>query len=275
MKAKKHLGQHFLTSEKALRQMVAAGGVTTGDTILEIGPGKGALTKYLLGYGAHVVAVEMDRDMVALLKHEYRAEILESRLKLIEGDILSQSVLENLGSRLSALGSGYKLIANIPYYITGEIIRTFLTAEHTPQPTSMTLLVQKEVAERIARSEKESILSLSVKVYGTPHYIATVPAGAFSPPPKVDSAILHVSNISKKLFAEYGVSEKDFFAVIKTGLGSKRKMLRGLLTRKWPLTAVESAFAQLGIDEKIRGEDLSLTKWLDLSAALKTNSPTH
>ena len=203
MKAKKHLGQHFLTSEKALRQMVAAGNVTAGDTVLEIGPGKGALTKYLLMAGCVVIAVEMDIDMLAILEQEFADEIATKKLILVHGDILDTAIQNMFVSHLPRTTSetNYKLVANIPYYITGEIMRTFLqTAADLPQPKSMTLLVQKEVAERVARSEKESILSLSVKVYGEPKYISTVPAGAFSPPPKVDSAILHIAHISKIKF---------------------------------------------------------------------------
>jgi 16S rRNA (adenine1518-N6/adenine1519-N6)-dimethyltransferase len=274
MKAKKHLGQHFLTSEKALRQMVEAAGVQAGNTVLEIGPGKGALTKHLLATGAHVVAVEMDSDMIAILEQEMRNEIGDGRLKLIHGDIVSSPALHQLTSHFSHLtsGSGYKLVANIPYYITGEIIRTFLqTRELVPQPTSMTLLVQKEVAQRVARSEKESVLSLSIKAYGTPHYVATVPAGAFSPPPAVDSAILHVGNISKDIFRQHGISEEEYFAVVKTGLGSKRKMLLGLLSKKWPLTAVESAFSKLEMDKKVRGEDVPLLQWVQLTKLLSTS----
>jgi 16S rRNA (adenine1518-N6/adenine1519-N6)-dimethyltransferase len=212
----------------------------------------------------------MDADMIEILEQEFRREKLEGRLSLIYGDILSDTVLKNLTSNVYALSSGYKLVANIPYYITGEIIRTFLqTTENLVQPSSMTLLVQKEVALRVARDPKESVLSLSVKAYGAPYYVATVPAGAFSPPPNVDSAILHIADISKNLFIQYLVSEKDFFSLVKTGLGSKRKMLFGLLTKKWPLTAVESAFNTLRIDTRIRGEDLKVNAWFQLTHLLR------
>jgi 16S rRNA (adenine1518-N6/adenine1519-N6)-dimethyltransferase len=270
-RAKKHLGQHFLTSEKALRQMVVAGEVVAGDTVLEIGPGKGALTRHLLDAGARVVAVEMDTDMVAILEEEFKAQIVDGTLLLVRGDILDTAIHAALFVTNNLQSTPYKLIANIPYYITGEIMRTFLqTNESLTQPTSMTLLVQKEVAERVARSAKESVLSLSVKAYGTPKYISTVPAGSFSPPPKVDSAVLHIADISKQKFTEHGVREKDFFKIVKTGLGSKRKMLKGLLTKIQPSTAVESAFSELGIDEKVRGEDLPLEKWLRLTKLLAT-----
>jgi 16S rRNA (adenine1518-N6/adenine1519-N6)-dimethyltransferase len=214
----------------------------------------------------------MDGDMMEVLEREFAQQIADSKLILIQGDILDGGVQKSLTSCIvdpTSRLTSYKLIANIPYYITGEIMRTFLqTADTLPQPTSMTLLVQKEVAERVARSEKESVLSLSVKAYGTPKYISTVPAGAFSPPPKVDSAVLHIADISKKNFTEHGVSERDFFKVVKTGLGSKRKMLKGLLTKIQPLSAVELAFNQLGIDEKVRGEDLPLEKWFALCSLL-------
>lgn len=268
MKAKKHLGQHFLTSQKALRGMVSAAQIGAHDTVLEIGPGKGALTKYLLDTGAKVVAIETDPDMIAILSADFKSEIVDGTLELVHADI------RNSEQRLERLDN-YKLVANIPYYITGEIIRDFLSREN--QPASMTLLVQREVATRIARDPKESILSLSVKIYGKPTYIETVPAGAFSPPPAVDSAIIHIAHISKEKLAaaaqtigvQHLLFERHFFDVVKTGLAAKRKMLRGNLARKWEPRAVASAmeFAQIAPDA--RGEDVRLEKWITLAQHLK------
>lgn len=267
MRAKKHLGQHFLTSEKALRQMIEAGNVKQGDTVLEIGPGKGALTRHLLAQGAHVVAVEMDPDMIAFLSTQYAEEMRSGALTLIEGDILNEETLQTIAPLLvSSPRASFTLIANIPYYITGEIIRTFLSG--TLQPLTMTLLVQKEVAERIARDQKESVLSLSVKAYGAPTYVATVPKGAFTPAPSVDSAILHIAHISRSLFEKNMLAERDFFHVVKTGLGSRRKMLRGLLVKKWGEHAVDTAFAHTHIPHTARGEDVHVTTWMQLSALL-------
>jgi 16S rRNA (adenine1518-N6/adenine1519-N6)-dimethyltransferase len=209
--------------------------------------------------------------MIEVLELDYKEELQDRRLTLVHGDILSAEVQKLFTAHRSPFTSSYKLVANIPYYITGEIMRTFLqTKDGLRQPTSITVLVQKEVAERVARSAKESVLSLSVKAYGTPKYVATVPAGAFSPPPTVDSAVLHIAVISKRRFTEAGVSEGDYFTVVKTGLGSKRKMLFGLLTKKWPFAAVEKAFTSLSIPTTVRGEDLPLEKWLLLTKHLCT-----
>ena len=237
--------------------MVEAGAVSESDTVFEIGPGKGALTKYLLDTGANVLAIETDGDMVAILEKNYKLQIVNGKLELVHGDIrTSEKILKKL--------ENYKLVANIPYYITGEIIRDFLSRKN--QPTSMTLLVQREVALRVARDPKESILSIAVKIFGDPRYVDTVPAGAFSPPPKVDSAILTIQNISKKRLGE--INEKHFFNVLKTGFAARRKMLRGNLSKKWPLKAVESALIEAGIPRNARGEDVHLECWINLSKAL-------
>jgi 16S rRNA (adenine1518-N6/adenine1519-N6)-dimethyltransferase len=260
--AKKSLGQHFLTSEKALKQIVAAGSLSAKDTVLEIGPGRGALTAPLLATGARVLAIEKDADMVTILTERFSDEISSGRLVLITGDVraLDSDTLDAL-----CAGGQYKVIANIPYYITGEIIRQFLTVE--PQPISMTLLVQREVAERIARDMKESILSLSVKVYGTPQYIDTVPAGAFSPPPSVDSAILHISSIQKKAFQE--LDELDFFTAVKTGFAARRKQLKGNLRTLYTQTSINSALQSCGLTDTIRGEDVSCEQWIRIAQTLK------
>ena len=191
-KAKKSLGQNFLKSEPALQMMCDAGALTTTDTILEIGPGKGALTERLLTRAGKVIAVEKDRELIAILQEKFANDIENKKLLIIDGDILE------FDPKHAGMKEGeYKIIANIPYNITGSIIRKFLS--ETIQPNTMVLLVQKEVAQRIvARDTKESILSLSVKAYGTPKYMMKVGKRFFTPAPKVDSAIIAVTDISKK-----------------------------------------------------------------------------
>src|SRR3989344_4154177 len=166
IKKKKSLGQHFLTDQTVLQIIIATARLTTNDTVLEIGPGLGNLTKALLATGACVIAVEKDDRLINRLTEKFAAAIKNKQLELIHADLLDLDLTYKLQA------TTYKLIANIPYYLTGQIIRQFLTA--TNQPQSMTLMLQKEVAERIVAADgKESLLSISVKAYGAPHYIQT------------------------------------------------------------------------------------------------------
>lgn len=252
MKAKKSLGQNFLHSKSALRAIIGASDLVGDDIVLEIGPGKGVLTKELLSFAGKVIAVEKDSRLIQNLKEKFSKEIEESKFDLIEGDILDFDP-----EILSFYKLGYKVVANIPYYITGAVIRKFLSTKY--QPDLMVLMVQKEVGRRIvARDKKESILSLSVKSYGTPRYITTVKKESFRPEPKVDSAILLVENISKDFFADF--SEEVFFEIIKKGFGSKRKTLRNTLK---PLLGekVEEILASVDVDPRTRAEDLALEAW--------------
>ena len=172
------------------------------------------------------------------------------------------------------LGEGaYKLIANIPYYITGYLFRLFLEALR--QPTLIVFLVQKEVAEQIiATNKKEGLLSLSVKAFGSPHYVATVQRDAFSPPPKVDSAIMCVDNISRSHFSN--MTSKAYFTILKAGLGAKRKMLLGNLAQSLgiPKTMLGGIFLELGISQTARGEDLSIEAWLALAMRISRITET-
>ena len=262
IKAKKSLGQNFLNSDGALDSIISAGRVSKGDTVLEIGPGKGALTKRLLKAGANVIAVEKDDRLIPLLEELFVKEIKSKKLTLVHGDVLEFNPF-NYG--LSA--NNYKLIANIPYYITGEITRKFLSGNF--QPSLIVVLVQKEVAERITTSiqgttktkeGKESILSMSVKVYGEPKYIQTVKAGCFFPPPKVDSAILLIDNISKNNFKN-PTEEQRFFEIVKTGFAHKRKTLSSNLKK----LITKEKLLKLGINENERAENLTLNQWLKIT----------
>lgn len=249
MYAKRSLGQNFLKSEKALTSIVRAGNIDPTDTILEIGPGTGALTEKLLGTGAKVIAVEKDDELFKNLKEKFKNENLE----LVHGDILD---LET--SQLPA----YKLIANIPYNITGAILEKFLSANN--KPSLCVLLVQKEVAERIvARDGKESILSISVKAYGTPRYVERVLAGSFVPAPQVDSAIIAIENISADFFQNF--SELEFFRLLKAGFKAKRKKLLSNLSQIFDKKEVEQAFQALNLDENARAEDISPEVWQKLA----------
>jgi 16S rRNA (adenine1518-N6/adenine1519-N6)-dimethyltransferase len=253
------LGQHFLRAPWVLAKMIAAAGVAAEDTVLEIGPGEGVLTAELLKTGANVVAVERDAILVPHLQERFASELAKGQLVLVHGDIRNFNPVER-GLRPRS----YKLVANIPYYITGEIIRTFLT--HVCHPSSMTLLIQKEVAERIARSLKESILSLSVKAYGVPKYVISVAAGNFNPPPTVESAVLHVHSISHDAFTH--LKEEAFFKVVHAGFAAKRKMLRSNLGEKYDQADIARACTDCVVIPTDRGEDIPLKKWLCLAEKL-------
>ena len=268
MKAKKHLGQHFLRSEKALRTIIETGDIKAGEMILEIGPGEGALTEKLLETGARVIAVEKDEVLFELLKQKFEKEISSGQLNLINDDILDFDIvkfIENSKLNPPAGGENYKLIANIPYNITGAILKKFLETDR--QPEKMVLLVQKEVAQRIiARDGKESVLSISVKAYGSPRIIDKVLAGSFAPAPQVDSAILLIDAVSKEFFKK--MSEKHFFQMLKAGFSSKRKKLSSNLSNILDKKRVDEAFQKIKLDENTRAEDLGIEKWQELAISL-------
>ena len=253
---KKSLGQHFLKADTYLRAVADAAEVGAGDTVLEIGPGEGALTRELLSRGAKVVAVEKDHRLVPMLGATCDAKVAKGQLIIIEGDALEFEVASHI-----ELKDEYKVVANIPYYITGALLRKFLTTPH--QPSTLVFLVQKEVAERVAKSKKESLLSLSIKAYGSPRYVKTVPSGAFSPPPEVDSAILLVSGISRERFIDK-IHEEKFFELIHAGFAKKRKMLRKNVETVLGKNTDE-ALIQAGISTHARAEDVALEKWLALA----------
>lgn len=258
---KKSLGQHFLKSKSALLAIVEASNPKENDIVLEIGPGEGVLTEILLKNVRKVIAVEKDHRLIPILQEKFIKEITSKKLTLIHSDILNLTTLKTATqSYLHTLSvCKYKVVANIPYYITGQILRMFLESDN--QPESMTLLVQKEVAERIvAKDGKESLLSLSVKAYGEPKIVRTVGRGAFNPPPNVDSAILLIENISKKKLGRY---EKDFFKLIHAGFAHKRKQLLSNLNNMNKDMLI-MAFRKCGIDPKARAEDLPLETWLKL-----------
>jgi len=261
-RAKKSLGQNFLKSKRALSQIIAAAELSPADTVLEIGPGKGTLTELLLENAGRIIAVEKDRELIAYLREKFAEAISAGKLILIEDDILNFE-FERYALRVARCA----VVANIPYNITGAILRKFLSAKN--QPEEMILLVQKEVAERIvARDKKESILSISVKAYGAPKYVAKVPARDFSPAPKVDSAIISIKNISRANFKD--TDEKFFFELVRSGFAHKRKILIKNLEAVVVPEKLRRSWSTLGLSPKIRAEDMALSGWLSLSKILAT-----
>lgn len=250
---KKHLGQNFLKSIKHINEVIIASKIEESDYVLEIGPGKGALTKKLLEKAKMVIAIEKDRDLIPFLEEKFHDDLQDGKLKIEEADVLD--------FELAKLPKKYKLVANIPFYITGAIIEKFLESKN--QPSLMTLIVQKEVADRIvARDEKESILSLSVKVFGEPKYIGKIPARYFSPPPKVDSAIISIEKIKTKLSDE---DLSKFFKLVKAGFSQKRKtLIKNLSNTGISKDILRDNLLNMGLDENIRAEDLKIKDWISL-----------
>jgi 16S rRNA (adenine1518-N6/adenine1519-N6)-dimethyltransferase len=246
-----------------LEKIVKAGEIALGETVLEIGPGDGALTQKLLDSGATVLAVEKDLRLIPILEQKFNTEIKIGKLKLINDDILKIDLFSE-----HLLNTNYKIVANIPYYITGEIIKKALS--EWPQPSKIVLLLQKEVAERIiSKDKKESILSISVKIYGEPSIAGIVRAGAFTPAPKVDSAILVIENISKNKLAK--IDEKEFFDIVKNGFAHKRKIVSANLKKLLKEKTAE-LLSKCDIDPKSRAEKIPLQKWICLGKNQKNIS---
>lgn len=282
MKPKKSLGQNFLKSTLAIKKIIEAVKISPNDIILEIGPGKGVLTRQLLATSCQLIAIEKDYNLYEILKSEFKKEILSGQLKLINDDILKFN-LESY--KLKA--NNYKLVANIPYNITGAILKKFLG--EIDQPERMILMVQNEVAKRIvANDKKESLLSISVKAYGNPKIIMKVPARYFSPAPKVDSAIIAITNINRELFTSpqsspykgesEKINEEDFWEILRAGFAHKRKKLSSnlkTLLKHQKITSyggnasVTASVTSIPVLGNKRAEELSLTDWINLSKNLK------
>lgn len=274
-RAKKALGQNFLKSIPALNKIIEAGEISNKDIILEIGPGKGILTKKLLEKAGLVIAVEKDRELFNLLQEKFSEEIKNKKLILLKKDILELDLEEIKQSFLNGLAEPqarrtedlkktyvsfppYKIIANIPYNITGAILKKFLTEKNKSE--RMVLMIQKEVAQRIIAEDKQSLLSISVKAYSEPKMIMKVPARYFSPSPKVDSAIISIKNISRRFFIQNQIEEEKFWEIIHAGFAHKRKKLSSnlkILQKKYSLKI------EKGLGDK-RAEDLNLENWLKI-----------
>ena len=269
IQAKKSLGQNFLKSKKALDKIVAVSELSENDLVLEVGPGKGALTKKILETGAKVLVIEKDHRMIPILQETFAEEIKGGQLEITEGDALEIDY-----KKLKLKKGNFKLIANLPYYITGKFLSNILS--HDIQPNILVLMLQKAVVERIVlqgksskkqkENFKENLLSLSVKVYGNPEYVMPVSAKNFNPAPNVDSAVLKVSEISKNFFREDNIKEKEFFAFLKASFSSKRKkMIKNLATQHISSRDVlEKVFSELNLDTNLRAEDLSLKQFKNI-----------
>lgn len=261
---KKSLGQNFLNSERVVSRICETIEATVKDTILEIGPGLGALTKKFIELPGKVVAIEKDDQLFDILNEKFKKEIKNQKLTLINKDIIDfdPKTLKKIEVH------DYIIAANIPYNITGLIIRKFLSEEF--QPKKMILLIQSEVATRIlARDNKESLLSISVKVYGTPKLVTKVARGNFNPVPRVDSAVIKIENISRKNFINEQF-EKKFFEIIHAGFAHKRKVLiKNLLDAGLGNRALlEKIFSERKLTLTVRSEELTVDDWIFITNVL-------
>ena len=259
---KKRLGQHFLIGEAVLERILSAAELSPGDIVVEVGPGLGILTEGLAKQRARVIAVELDSKLVALLKKRL-ADFPD--VKIVHADILKVTPQRLLQNNLSAseLVRGYKVIANLPYYITSPVLRHFLEGES--RPSAMVVMVQKEVGEAIAATPgKMSLLSVKIQFYSKPDIICYVPAASFYPPPKVESVILRLDVYPQPPIEVPEVA--SFFDIVMHGFSSPRKQLRNSLAHAlgMPPGQVALLLEKTGIDAKRRAETLSLEEWRKL-----------
>lgn len=253
----KHYGQHFLISDLPIKKMIEAGELAADDTVVEIGPGFGVLTLSLVPFVKKVIAFEIERK----LQPYWEAKQAEySNLEVVWGNALNQ-----LSATSYKLSARYKVVANLPYQITSQMIRMFLETE--PKPERMVLMVQKEVAERIcAKPGEMSLLSVAVQYYGAPRIVAKVPKGNFWPMPKVDSAVI----IIKTQEHENMLPDEVFFRVVRAGFAHKRKQLWRNLAEGLhvPAVLVKSILTATNGKERARAEELSIAEWRALANAI-------
>lgn len=267
MKPKKSLGQNFLRDKTALARIIVAADLSGAENILEIGPGEGVLTERLLEKAGRVLAVEKDEALAAKLQTQnlkFKTKIENEKLKIISQDILEINLPKLLEENHF---TQYRLVANIPYYITGKIIRLFLETQY--QPELIVLLTQKEVAERIAEKDgKRSILSLAVGLFGQAEIVAYVPKESFYPAPKVASAIVKIVPHSRRRSKEESLK---LMRIIKISFASPRKTLLNNLAAglKKEKNALEKILIDSDIASDSRAETLSLEQWIKLEKVLR------
>jgi len=261
LRPRKSLGQNFLTDEHALAQIVAQAGITRADPVLEVGPGLGSLTRHLSEAARHVIAVEIDQTLLPPLRSIMAGY---SNVSIIHGDILQLDPAALLAPHLADERARYKVVANIPYYITSAIIRHLLEAAIKPE--TIVLTVQLEVARRIcAQPPDMNLLAVSVQFYGTPQVVQRIKAGAFYPMPDVDSAVVR---IDLPAAPPHPAADVDgFFRVAKAGFGQKRKQLHNALKAGLgrPAAEIDRALVEAQIDPQRRAETLTLIEWQQLA----------
>jgi len=270
--AQKKLGQNFLVCRDVLDSIIAAADISSDDTILEVGPGLGTLTRELCKKAGRVIAVEKDSRLISLLKENTKDF---NNLEIIEADILK---LKAISYKLKA----FKVVANIPYYLTSHLIQHFLQSENPPE--MMVLMVQKEVAERIvSQPPKMQFISVLVHFYAEAEIVRQVPHSCFFPEPEVDSAVVKIEMKTPtqtlplsgggKGGGVRGEGVKEFFRIVKAGFSAKRKTLENALSGglQKPKAEIQDIMMKIGIDPQRRAETLSLDEWNRLSASITNN----
>ena len=260
LRPRKDLGQNFLADPVALGRIVAAADLTPEDVVVEVGAGVGTLTRLLAQQAGRVIAVEIDERLVEVLRSQLSGR---PNVRIVQGNVLTLTDPD-----LSHLG--YKVVGNLPYYITSAILRRFL--EREPRPGVMVVTVQREVAERIvAGPGNMSLLAISIQFYGRPRIVARIQAGAFYPPPKVDSAVLRI-DVGKQPAVVLGeaLDERRFFRTVRAGFAQKRKTLRNALSAGLDVSPahVEETLTGVGVDPRRRAETLTLEEWAQIARAL-------
>lgn len=284
VRSKKRLGQHFLVDPVAVQRIVDAAELCDRDTVLEVGPGPGVLTVHLAQRAGRVIAVEVDERMLAPLRESLqgqddvgeRSDNVRGRtnnVRIVHGDILEQDMASLVA------GEPYKVVANLPYYVTSAVLRHILESAHRPRLLVVT--VQREVAERIVgrpvKGKKQrrpgaavrmSLLAVSVQFYGVPRIVARIPAGAFRPVPAVQSAVVRIDVYDPLPWPQVDI--QSFFRVVRAGFSQSRKQLHNTLAGGLSLSATQIAAAleQCAIDGKRRAETLEVIEWVALTNAL-------
>ena len=262
LKARKGLGQHFLVDDEVLEVILAAAGLTPDDTVIEVGPGLGVLTKELAGQAGWVIAIELDNKLAAVLKKTLAPF---ENVVILNEDILGTEPATLLQGRAPSFPpelNSYKVVANLPYYITSPVLRHFLEA--SVKPEVMIVMVQKEVAEAIvAEPGQRSVLSISVQYYGRPSIVTGVPAASFYPRPEVDSAILKIDVYPRPAVE---VDEEGFFKLVRAGFTASRKQVANSLAQglSLPKADILSLLEKAGIEPQRRAETFTLEEWAQL-----------
>ena len=254
LKLKKSLGQNFLRDEKVLEKIINLANLQLDDFVIEIGPGEGVLTEKLAQKAGRVLAIEIDQNLIQVLEKKFSNE---KNVEMINADILKINLTELIGEKK------YKVIANIPYYITSKIIRLFLESKNSP--AEMLLMVQKEVAERIVSTPgKMSLLAVSVQYYAEAKLLFEVSRDSFFPVPAVDSAVIHITRNKKHETKDF---DKNFFRIVKAGFSAKRKTLVNNLSNTFHLekALVEEKIKTTNLQLTVRAQELSLKDWKDLA----------